>query len=91
MSNLITKKNEELAMWHRQVENANNLIAEEENLIKDSLKRIKEIRSWASIFEGATLETKKMIISCLICRVTVKRGYDLTIEFDAELEGIMGG
>lgn len=88
LGKLITQKNEEIAMLNLQFENASVLLAEEENLIKDSLKKIKEIRSWASVFEGATLETKKMIISCLICRVTVKRGYDLTIEFDAELEGI---
>lgn len=89
LGKLINQRNEELAMWTRQAENAKCRLDEEEVLMKDTLKKIKEIRSWATIFEDASLETKKMIISCLICRVTVKRGYDITIEFDAELEELM--
>ena len=45
-----------------------------------------DIISWADMYCGANLETKKMIVNCLIKRVEVYRDYKLHIDFNIDLE-----
>ena len=45
-----------------------------------------DIISWADMYDGASLETKKMIVNCLIKRVEVYRNYKLHIDFNIDLE-----
>ena len=45
-----------------------------------------DIISWADMYDGANLETKKMIVSCLIKRVEVCRDYNLHIDFNIDLK-----
>ena len=44
-----------------------------------------EIRSWADLYDTASMEAKKMIVNCLIKRVEVSRGYKLHIDFNIDL------
>ena len=42
--------------------------------------------SWSEIFDDANIETKKMIVTYLIKKVSVRRGYDVDIEFNVNFE-----
>ena len=43
-----------------------------------------DIISWADMYDTASMEAKKMIVSCLIKRVDVYRGYKLHIDFNID-------
>lgn len=45
------------------------------------VREIKTIHLWAEMFETATLETKRSIISALIDKIIVNSDYDLDIHF----------
>ena len=43
-----------------------------------------DIISWADMYDSASMESKKMIVSCLIRRVEVYRDYRLHIDFNID-------
>ena len=45
-----------------------------------------DIISWADMYDSASTESKKMIVSCLIRRVEVYRDYRLHIDFNIDFE-----
>ena len=49
------------------------------------------IISWADMYDSASTESKKMIVSCLIRRVEVYRDYRLHIDFNIDYEKISAG
>ena len=44
-----------------------------------------DIISWSEIYDTASMEAKKMIVSCLIKRGDVYRDYNLHIDFNIDL------
>ena len=50
-----------------------------------------DIISWADMYESASMESKKMIVSCLIRRVEVYRDYRLHIDFNIDFEQFSAG
>ena len=50
-----------------------------------------DIRSWAEMYDSASMESKKMIVSCLIRRVEVYRDYRLHIDFNIDFEQFSAG
>ena len=42
--------------------------------------------SWAEMYDSASVESKKMIVSCLIRRVDVYRGYRVHIDFNIDFK-----
>ena len=53
-----------------------------EELAEQRKAVLNEIITWADIYENSTLERKKMIVAQLIKRVTVGRGYQVSVEFN---------
>lgn len=49
------------------------------------------IISWADMYDSASTESKKMIVSCLIRRVEVYRDYRLHIDFNIDFEQFSAG
>ena len=45
-----------------------------------------DIISWADMYDAASMETKKMIVNCLIKRVEVCRDYKLHIDFNIDFD-----
>ena len=45
-----------------------------------------EMISWAEMYDSASMESKKMIVSCLIRRVDVYRGYRVHIDFNIDFK-----
>lgn len=50
-----------------------------------------DIISWADMYDSASTESKKMIVSCLIRRVEVYRDYRLHIDFNIDFEQFSAG
>ena len=50
-----------------------------------------DIISWADMYDSASVESKKMIVSCLIRRVEVYRDYRLHIDFNIDFEQFSAG
>lgn len=50
-----------------------------------------DIISWAEMYDSASMESKKMIVSCLIRRVEVYRDYRLHIDFNIDFEQFSAG
>ena len=50
-----------------------------------------DIISWADMYDSASVESKKMIVSCLIQRVEVYRDYRLHIDFNIDFEQFSAG
>ena len=50
-----------------------------------------DIISWADMYDSASMESKKMIVSCLIRRVEVYRDYRLHIDFNIDFEKFSAG
>ena len=49
------------------------------------------IIGWSELYELASIETKKMIVNCLIKRIDVYRGYRVHIEFGIDFEQFQYG
>ena len=50
-----------------------------------------DVISWADMYDTASVEAKKMIVSCLIRRVEVYRDYRLHIDFNIDFEQFSAG
>ncbi len=50
-----------------------------------------DIITWSEMYDTASIEAKKMIVSCLISRVEVYRDYKLHIDFKIDFEQFSGG
>ena len=50
-----------------------------------------DIISWAEMYDSASMESKKMIVSCLIRRVEAYRDYRLHIDFNIDFEQFSAG
>ena len=50
-----------------------------------------DIISWADMYDSASMESKKMMVSCLIRRVEVYRDYRLHIDFNIDFEQFSAG
>ena len=55
------------------------------------VRRYDDIISWADMYDSASMESKKMIVSCLIRRVEVYRDYRLHIDFNIDFEQFSAG
>jgi len=69
-----------------------------QNELEDGRRMLAEIKtqynkalSWSEIFDEADIETKKMIVSYLIKKVWVRRGYNVEIEFNIDYEQFSEG
>ena len=49
------------------------------------------IIGWSELYDGANIETKKMIVSCLIRRIDVYRDYRVHIDFNIDFDQFQFG
>ena len=65
-------------------------VSKEERQIDWMNTQYKEIRDWASLFDAASLDTKKMILARLIEKITVDRDYNIEIFYYVTVEDFNG-
>ena len=82
LSSAIEQTERELEEAQLAAESARQQLADIEKLAQQRKDELNEIITWADVYGGATLERKKMIVSQLIKKVTVGRGYQVSVEFN---------
>lgn len=82
LSSAIEQTERELEEAKLAAESARQQLADIEKLAQQRKDELNEIITWADVYGGATLERKKMIVYQLIKKVTVGRGYQVSVEFN---------
>ena len=72
----------------RQIQGA---LEQEGTLVKQFSKQYDQLISWTDLYDHAPMEKKKMIVSQLIQRVDVGRGYHVNITFRIDYQQFMTG
>ena len=69
-----------------QMEQQKQLLSDSENREKMVAQQFELLKGYAEVYEGATFEEKRKIVSALIERVEVSRGYQVKIQFRVGLD-----
>ena len=86
LSGMVNQAEAKVAKLQEQIEAAQEAY-EEGQAVMDTLNaQYDDIISWADMYDSASMESKKMIVNCLIKRVEVYRDYKLHIDFNIDLE-----
>ena len=84
-------------VWQRVIDTSKQVAAltlemEESNTKMAELKKeFERIVSWSDIFDKSEMAVKKMICGYIIKKITVRRGYQLDIEFNITIEQFLNG
>ena len=70
----------------QELEQIESETADEESRIRHLAEQYKYIKDWAEAFDKVPADTKKMILARLIRKITLTRGYHITIHFFVTLE-----
>lgn len=86
LSIILSEQNERVSSLTNRVDVLAQDTKDGEQQIDASMQKLDCVRSWAQSFDGADLETKKMIVANLISKVIVKRDYEIEIVFNVDIE-----
>ena len=84
LGTMISESEAKCAKLQKQFEDAQAAYEEGQSLLRSLEKQYNNVISWAEIYDTADLETKKMIVNCLIRRIEVYRGYKLHVDFNID-------
>ncbi len=82
LSSAIEQTEKELEDARDAAEAARQHLTSIEELAQQRRDELNEIITWADLYSCATLERKKMIVSQLIKKVSIGRGYRVSVEFN---------
>ena len=85
LAELVREANEKCKTVKSILDTAKEELQDVESLMNELEDQFDEIISYAKLYDSASIETKKMIVNCLINRVEVGRGYKLNIAFNFHL------
>ena len=88
---MVTEAETKCRELQESMEAAQTAYDEGKNVLASLNAQYDEIISWSELYDTASIEAKKMIVSSLIRRVDVYRGYKLHIEFTIDFEQFCRG
>ena len=91
LSALIAESEKDLSERKAAVADAEIDIQRGEETRKRLSERYDEIVSWSELYDGATIEQKKMIVNSMITRIDVFSGYKLNVEFAFDISQFFEG
>ena len=91
LSSLIAEAEAKCQELQENMETAQTAYDEGKMVLASLNAQYDDIISWAEMYDTASMEAKKMIVSCLIKRVEVYRDYKLHIDFNIDFEQFTGG
>ena len=91
LGSLLREAEDHCAALEQQLKAAQAAYDEGEALMANLNAQYDAVVGWSELYEFANIETKKMIVSCLIKRIDVYRGYRVHIEFNIDLEQFQFG
>ena len=86
LNSLIADANAKWEKLQSQLDQAKEAYEQGQTVLKNLNAQYEEIISWSELYDTASMETKKMIVSCLFRRVEVFRGYRLRVELNVNLQ-----
>lgn len=84
LNSLIAEGETKFRELHENLEAAQAAYDEGQAVMASLNTQYNDIISWAEMYDTASIEAKKMIVSCLIKRVEVYRDYKLHIDFNID-------
>lgn len=84
LGTMVSDGEKKCAELQEQYEAAKTAYEEGKSVMASLDAQYEDICSWADLYDTASMEAKKMIVSCLIKRVEVSRGYKLHIDFNID-------
>lgn len=91
LSSLIADNEKKCLTIQRTMEVAQAAYDEGQAMLDALNAQYDDIISWADMYDSASMESKKMIVSCLVRRVEVYRDYRLHIDFNIDFEQFSAG
>lgn len=91
LSSLIADNEKKCLTIQRTMEAAQAAYDEGQAMLDALNAQYDDIISWVDMYDSASMEAKKMIVSCLIRRVEVHRDYRLHIDFNIDFEQFSTG
>ncbi len=86
LGTLIDEAETKCADLKKQYEDAQAAYEEGQTVLESLNAQYNDLISWAEMYDTASIETKKMIIGCLISRIEVYRDYKLHIDFNIDFD-----
>ena len=91
LGSLIAEAEAKCADLQKSMEGAQAAYDEGKAVLATLNAQYDDIISWSEMYDTASMEAKKMIVSCLIKRVDVYRDYKLHIDFNIDFNQFSGG
>ena len=86
LNEMISETKEQIALTEVDIQKAQSEIDGYEQLSAEVTKDYNKILTWADLFDGCTMEAKKMIVAQFIKQVRVVRDYHLEIDLNVSFE-----
>ena len=91
LNSLITEKEEAFQAANAHLVETTEVLDNSLNFLKGLTVQYDDVMTWAEAWDAASFEKKKMIISYLIKRIDVYRGYKVHIEFNIDFKQFLEG
>ncbi len=91
LSNLVQETEQKCAALKLTYETAQRDVEQSEIIMQELQIKYNQFIDWSSVYDTASIETRKMIVAQLIERVDVFRGYELKIKFAISVEQFLIG
>ena len=91
LGSLITEAEAKCRVLQENMETAQAAYDEGQAVLASLGAQYDDIISWADMYDTASIEAKKMIVSCLIKRIDVYRDYKLHLDFNIDFEQFSAG
>ena len=89
LKSLLDENSVALQETEKQLLECQNEKETEESRIQNMYEQFSRITAWRDEFDGADVETKKMILARIIEKITIEKGYKIHISFYLTREEIM--
>ena len=91
LGTLIHEAEDRCAALEQKLKSAQAAYDEGQALMASLNTQYDAIIGWSELYDGASIETKKMIVSCLIKRIDVYRNYRVHIDFNIDFDQFQFG
>lgn len=91
LSSLVQETEQKCAALKLTYETAQRDVEQSEIIMQELQIKYNQFIDWSSVYDTASIETRKMIVAQLIERVDVFRGYELKIKFAISVEQFLIG
>jgi len=91
LGSLLKEAEDRYAALEHQLKSAQAAYDEGQALMASLNRQYDAIIGWSELYDGASIETKKMIVNCLIKRIDVYRDYRVHIDFNIDFDQFQFG